>query len=57
MVSSLPATDTPTNRRISRVAVIGAGPGGLAAARALRDENVFDTITVFERNSKVGGTW
>ena len=43
--------------RISRVAVIGAGPGGLAAARALRDEGAFDTITVFERNSKVGGTW
>ncbi|KAI9499667.1 hypothetical protein BDB00DRAFT_753005 [Zychaea mexicana] len=43
--------------RISRVAVIGAGPGGLAAARALREEGAFDTITVFERNAKVGGTW
>ena len=57
MVSSLPATDTTIIRPISRVAVIGAGPGGLAAARALRDEGAFDTITVFERNSKAGGAW
>ncbi|KAI9275690.1 hypothetical protein BDA99DRAFT_496234 [Phascolomyces articulosus] len=48
---------SPLPERISRVAVIGAGPGGLIACRALRDEGVFDTITVFERNSEVGGTW
>ncbi|KAI9270547.1 hypothetical protein BDA99DRAFT_478432 [Phascolomyces articulosus] len=42
---------------ISRIAVIGAGPSGIASARALRDEGAFDTITVFERNSEVGGTW
>ncbi|KAL0080091.1 hypothetical protein J3Q64DRAFT_1752643 [Phycomyces blakesleeanus] len=43
--------------KISRVAIIGAGPGGLAAAKALRDENAFENITVFERNNQVGGTW
>lgn len=44
--------------RISRVAIIGAGPGGIAAARALRAEgDVFEKITLFERNAAVGGTW
>lgn len=43
--------------RISRVAIIGAGPGGLVAARALQQEGAFDVVTVFERQSKVGGTW
>ncbi|KAI8885844.1 FAD/NAD(P)-binding domain-containing protein [Backusella circina FSU 941] len=45
------------NKTIKRVAVIGAGPGGLAAARALRNENHFETITVYERSDRVGGTW
>jgi cation diffusion facilitator CzcD-associated flavoprotein CzcO len=40
-----------------RVAVIGAGPSGLAAVRALRDENAFDTIRLFERRDRVGGIW
>lgn len=44
--------------RISRVAIIGAGPGGIAAARALRAEgDAFEKITLFERNASVGGTW
>ncbi|KAI8391792.1 uncharacterized protein BYT42DRAFT_610980 [Radiomyces spectabilis] len=43
--------------KISRVAVIGGGPTGLAAARALRDQGAFSKITVFERNAEVGGTW
>jgi cation diffusion facilitator CzcD-associated flavoprotein CzcO len=45
------------NKTIKRVAVIGAGPGGLAAARALLNENYFETITVYERSDRVGGTW
>ncbi|KAI9473470.1 MAG: hypothetical protein EXX96DRAFT_307309 [Benjaminiella poitrasii] len=44
-------------KSIKRIAIIGGGPGGLAAARALRDEGTFDTITIFERNDYVGGTW
>ncbi|CAO3652750.1 unnamed protein product [Mucor hiemalis] len=44
-------------KSIKRVAIIGGGPGGIAAARALRDEAAFETITVFERNDHTGGTW
>lgn len=43
--------------RYRRVAVIGAGPSGLSAVRALSDENVFDTIRLFERRDRVGGIW
>jgi 4-hydroxyacetophenone monooxygenase len=38
-----------------RCAVIGAGASGLAAAHRLRQAGV--TVTVFEKNSDVGGTW
>ena len=37
------------------VAVIGAGPGGLVAARELRREG--HKAVVFERQAQVGGTW
>lgn len=40
-----------------RVAVIGAGPSGLAAVRALEQEGSFDYIRVFERKDRVGGLW
>ena len=39
-----------------RVVVIGAGFGGLGAARALRQQGI-DDITVLERASAVGGVW
>jgi hypothetical protein len=39
-----------------RVAVIGGGAAGLAAAKNLQDEH-FEHFVVFERNSTVGGTW
>lgn len=42
---------------IRTVAVIGAGPSGLSAVKALDEEKVFDTIRVFERRDRVGGTW
>lgn len=44
-------------QKISRVAVIGTGPSGLSAVKALSDENVFETIRVFERRDRVGGIW
>ncbi|KAJ2779640.1 monooxygenase [Coemansia javaensis] len=50
-----------------RIAIIGAGPAGLAAARMFLEENQharqggsevpFTTVAVFERNSSVGGVW
>ncbi|KAI1761342.1 FAD/NAD(P)-binding domain-containing protein [Hypoxylon sp. FL1150] len=41
---------------VSRVAVIGAGPTGLAAAKYLLAEK-FQRIDVFEKQSEVGGVW
>ena len=40
----------------SRVAVIGAGAAGLAAARALRAAGI-PHVTVFEQRSGVAGLW
>ncbi|EED17348.1 flavin dependent monooxygenase, putative [Talaromyces stipitatus ATCC 10500] len=40
-----------------RVAIIGAGPGGLAAARYLYAEKAFSAITIFEQRDEVGGVW
>ena len=42
-------------RPISTVAVIGAGPAGLAAARRLVEDNI--DVTIFERRFQTGGTW
>jgi len=43
-------------RRSPRVAIIGAGFGGLAAAVALRRKGI-DDIVIIERSDGVGGTW
>lgn len=43
--------------KMNRVAVIGAGPAGAIATDALAKEQAFDTIRVFERKEKAGGTW
>jgi phytoene desaturase len=43
----------PNPSALSRVAVIGAGPGGLAAAMLLAREGV--PVTIFEREPAVGG--
>ena len=43
--------------KYSSVAVIGAGPSGISAIKALTDEKVFDRIRLFERRERVGGTW
>jgi cation diffusion facilitator CzcD-associated flavoprotein CzcO len=43
-------------RRSPRVAIIGAGFGGLAAAVALRRIGI-DNLTILERSDGVGGTW
>ncbi|KAL4944588.1 hypothetical protein BDV06DRAFT_210119 [Aspergillus oleicola] len=42
---------------IDRVAIIGAGPGGLAAAKYLLAERKFNTITIFEQRDQPGGVW
>ncbi|WP_116124394.1 glutamate synthase subunit beta [Lewinella sp. IMCC34183] len=43
----------PTSRTGKKVAVIGSGPAGLATAAQLNKAG--HTVTVFERNSRVGG--
>ncbi|EDN02665.1 flavin-containing monooxygenase [Histoplasma capsulatum] len=43
--------------RIRRVAIIGAGPSGLAAAKYLLAEKWFEKIDIFEQRSRVGGVW
>ncbi|KAI0015327.1 hypothetical protein F4780DRAFT_773617 [Xylariomycetidae sp. FL0641] len=42
---------------IKRVAVVGAGPAGLAAAKHLLAERAFDAVDVFEQAAQVGGVW
>ncbi|QFZ27175.1 putative thiol-specific monooxygenase [Clavispora lusitaniae] len=42
---------------LRRIAIIGGGPAGLAAAKALVSEPVKFTIDLFERRSNVGGLW
>ncbi len=42
---------------IKTIAIIGAGPCGLAAAKYLLAQGVFEKIEVFEQQSEVGGVW
>ncbi|TAQ86442.1 hypothetical protein B7494_g5248 [Chlorociboria aeruginascens] len=42
---------------IRRIAIIGAGPTGLAAAKYLLAEKAFETIDIFEQQSEIGGIW
>ncbi|KAJ5099642.1 hypothetical protein N7532_006643 [Penicillium argentinense] len=42
---------------VRRVAVIGAGPAGLASVKYLLAEKYFEVIDVFEQRSSVGGAW
>lgn len=39
-----------------RVAIIGAGPAGIAAAIQLQEQGVTDVV-LFDKNADVGGTW
>ncbi|KAK2054495.1 thiol-specific monooxygenase [Colletotrichum caudatum] len=42
---------------VDRIAVIGAGPCGLAAAKYLLAEKKFSKVQVFEQRDTVGGVW
>jgi cation diffusion facilitator CzcD-associated flavoprotein CzcO len=39
-----------------RIAIIGAGPGGLCMGKRLLDEG-FDDFVLLEKSDGVGGTW
>jgi len=45
-----------TNRGSKRIAIIGAGPGGLCMGKRLLDVG-FDNFVILERGAGVGGTW
>ncbi|KAL2162642.1 hypothetical protein VTH06DRAFT_6478 [Thermothelomyces fergusii] len=42
---------------VHEIAIIGAGPCGLAAAKYLLAQNVFRKIDIFEQQAEVGGVW
>lgn len=41
---------------IKKIAIIGAGPAGLAAAKYLLAEG-FQSLDIFEQRTEVGGVW
>lgn len=43
-------------RRALRIAIIGAGPGGLCMAIKLKEAG-FDDVVLYEKTDRVGGTW
>ncbi|KAI0380769.1 FAD/NAD(P)-binding domain-containing protein [Hypomontagnella monticulosa] len=55
-MGSTPSLQPPF--QVQKVAVIGAGPSGLAAAKyLLAQEGAFPCIDVFEQQAEVGGVW
>ncbi|PON30153.1 hypothetical protein TGAM01_v200594 [Trichoderma gamsii] len=58
--SAVPAKHQQQQRQpfhVKKVAIIGAGPAGLAAARYLTAQGAVDSITIFEQQDEVGGVW
>lgn len=51
------ASAAPGPFDVRKVAVIGAGPCGLAAAKYLTAQEAFESVVVFEQNPEVGGVW
>ncbi|KAM5342564.1 hypothetical protein ACJ41O_013530 [Fusarium nematophilum] len=47
----------PASFDVKKVAIIGAGPAGLSAAKYLTAQEAFDEIIVFEQQDEVGGIW
>ncbi|OCK76834.1 flavin-containing monooxygenase [Lepidopterella palustris CBS 459.81] len=43
--------------RLKTIAIIGAGPSGLVAAKYFLAEKAFSKIAVFEQRSSIGGIW
>lgn len=42
---------------IKRIAIVGAGPAGVTAAKYLWAEDAFHTIDIFEQQGSLGGVW
>jgi cation diffusion facilitator CzcD-associated flavoprotein CzcO len=50
-------SQVPRDFGIKNIAVVGAGPCGLAVAKYLLAQDAFEQIDVFEQQSEVGGVW
>ncbi|KAM7219987.1 hypothetical protein V8F06_004673 [Rhypophila decipiens] len=48
---------TPAQFAIRNIAIIGAGPCGLAAAKYLIAQGAFENVAIFEQQDEVGGVW
>ena len=42
---------------VKKIAIIGAGPCGLCAAKYLKAQAAFDRIVIFEQQDEIGGVW
>ncbi|KAF7561306.1 hypothetical protein G7046_g2836 [Stylonectria norvegica] len=47
----------PASFDVKKIAIVGAGPSGLAAAKYLKAQNAFEEIVIFEQLDKLGGIW
>lgn len=50
-------SQTPQQFDVHNIAIIGAGPCGLAAAKYLIAQESFQNIIIFEQQDEVGGVW
>ncbi|KAI9880920.1 MAG: hypothetical protein M1830_009988 [Pleopsidium flavum] len=48
---------TKPRHNVKSIAIIGAGPAGIATAKYLLAEKAFEKIDIFEQRSTVGGVW
>ncbi|KAI0883193.1 FAD/NAD(P)-binding domain-containing protein [Annulohypoxylon maeteangense] len=48
---------TPPRFDVNKIAIVGAGPSGLAVAKYLLAQNAFAQVVVFEQQAEVGGVW
>ena len=54
-IGAAPAGESAADDSLRRVAIIGSGPGGLVAARYLKQHG-FKPV-VFEQDDEIGGQW
>ncbi|KAL2136371.1 hypothetical protein VTI74DRAFT_4015 [Chaetomium olivicolor] len=47
----------PRRFDVKNIAIIGAGPCGLAAAKYLLAQGAFERVDIFEQQAEVGGVW
>ncbi|KAF4585770.1 thiol-specific monooxygenase [Ophiocordyceps camponoti-floridani] len=48
---------SPTRFHVKQIAIIGAGPSGLATAKYLIAQHAFTLIVIFEQQHEIGGIW